>query len=124
MDERGGATSVEMAVLWIAMLGMIIAVVQVALLYYAGRLALGAAEDGVRSGRAYGAEPVSAARRDAQEFLARAAGSTLRDPVVTAAIDESGLLRVRVRGTALSLVPGVPMDVDREAVGGLERLAP
>ncbi|WP_433274019.1 TadE family protein [Pseudonocardia xinjiangensis] len=125
MDERGGATGVEMALLWGAMILMILAVVQVALLFFAGQLALTAAQDGLRSGRYFGAESVAgAAQRDAQEFLSRTAGTTLTGVTVTATVDEGvGLLRVRVEGTALSLIPGVPVQVSREAVGGLERVA-
>ena len=128
--DRGGATSVELALLWSAMLLLILAVVQVALLSYAGQLALTAAQDGVRSGRIYQVEPnqatvVDAARRDAQGFLARASGTVLTDVVVDAETNGgAGLLRVRVTGTALSLIPGVPLRVDREAVAPLERVTP
>ncbi|TQM09811.1 TadE family protein [Pseudonocardia kunmingensis] len=124
MDERGGATSVEMALLWTVLTVLILAVVQIALLFYAGQLALTAAQDGLRSGRYYAAEPViDAARRDAEEFLARAGGSTLTDVAVTATVDD-GVLRVRVTGTALSLIPGVPLAISRDAVGRLERITP
>lgn len=124
--ERGGATSVEMALLWVALMLLILAVVQVALLSYAGQLALTAAEDGLRSGRAYLTESrADAARRDAQDFLARAGGTVLSDVSVSASVDDAaGLLQVRVTGAALSLVPGVPLTITREAVGGLERITP
>lgn len=123
--ERGGATSTEMALLWIAMLALILAVVQVALVFYAGQLALSAAEDGLRSGRYYTAPPVETARRDAEAFLTKAAGGTLLDPIVTAAIDRgTGTLRVRVTGEAPSVVPGLRMRVSREAVGGVEQVTP
>ncbi|WP_300007395.1 TadE/TadG family type IV pilus assembly protein [Pseudonocardia sp.] len=124
--ERGGATGVEMALIWIALIGLILAVVQVALIFYAGQLALTGAQDGLRSGRAYLAESTTdAARRDAEAFLARAGGTVLTDVVVTATIDDDGaLLRVQVTGSALSLVPGVPLAVTREAVGGVERVSP
>ena len=49
--ERGGAVNVQMALLWSAMLGLVLTVVQVSLVFYASQLALTAAEDGVRSGR-------------------------------------------------------------------------
>ncbi|MER7433690.1 TadE/TadG family type IV pilus assembly protein [Pseudonocardia alni] len=124
--DRGGSTSVEMALLWGVLLLLILAVVQVALLSYAGQLALTAAQDGLSSGRAYGTETVTdTAQRDAAGFLDRAAGTVLSDVTVTATVDDGqGLLTVRVTGTALSLVPGLPLAVTREAVGGLERPAP
>jgi Flp pilus assembly protein TadG len=126
VDERGGATSVEMALLWGVLTGLILAVVQVALLFFAGQLALTAAQDGLRSGRYYSTESVTdAARRDAEDFLARAGGTTLTDVSVTVTVDDgAGLLRVQVTGTALSLIPGVPLAISKEAVGGLERITP
>ncbi|MDN5856186.1 MAG: pilus assembly protein, partial [Actinomycetia bacterium] len=75
MDERGGATSVEMALLWTVMTAMIVAVVQVALVFYARQLALTAAEDGLRAGRYFQAGDAAAtAHRAATDFLARTAG--------------------------------------------------
>lgn len=124
--ERGGATGVEMALIWVVLMGLMLAVVQVVLLFYAGQLALTGAQDGLRSGRAYAAESTTdAARRDAEAFLTRAGGTVLTDVVVTASLDDGGgILRVRVIGSALSLVPGVPLTITREAVGGVERIIP
>ncbi|MDN5914218.1 MAG: pilus assembly protein [Pseudonocardia sp.] len=124
MDERGGSASVEMALLWGVLMMLILAVVQVALLFYAGQLALTAAQDGLRSGRYFATESVTgAASRDAEDFIGRAAGSVLTGVDISASVDDgAGLLRVRVTGTALSLIPGVPLTVSREAVGGLEQV--
>ncbi|MHA6622900.1 TadE family protein [Pseudonocardia sp. DLS-67] len=123
--ERGGSTSVEMALLWLAMLVMIMAVVQVALVFYAGQLALTAAEDGLRAGRYVNASSVVEARRDAEAFLRRAAGTSLQSPSVAAEVDPAtGLLRVRVSGDALSVVPGVSLQVTKEATGAVERVTP
>jgi Flp pilus assembly protein TadG len=123
--ERGGATSVEMALLWIAMLAMIGAVVQVALVFYADQLASTAAQDGVRTGRNHDTVSAEQARRAAEGFLGRTAGTALADTAVTAEIaDAGGTLRVRVTGRALSMIPGVELAVDRQAVGAVERVAP
>src|SRR3954468_4236550 len=111
--ERGGAVNVQMALLWTAMLALILAVVQVSLVFYAGQLALTAAEDGVRSGRAEtaaGNRPASRgaadeARRDAEEFLTRTAGSTLTATAVTAELDPAaGTVSVTVTGRALAVL--------------------
>ncbi len=122
--ERGGATSVELALLWGALLIAILAVVQAALISYAGQVALTGAQDGLSSGRAYATEGVAdVARRDTESFLARAGGTVLTDVAVTVTVEDlPGLLRVRVTGTVLSLVPGMPFVITREAVGGLERI--
>ncbi len=123
MDERGGAVNVEMALLWGAMTLLTLAVVQVALVFYAGQLALTAAEDGLRTGGGYGSGSATEARRAAETFLQRAAGTTLTGTSVTATIDPAaGVVRVRVAGSAPSLVPGLSVPVAREAVGGLERV--
>ena len=49
--ERGGAVGVEMALIWIAMLGLVAAATQVALVFYAGQLALTAAQDALNVGK-------------------------------------------------------------------------
>ncbi len=122
--ERGGATGAEMALLWGVLAALILAVVQVSWLSYAGQLATSAAQDGVRSGHYLSTAAVAdAARRDAEDFLARTAGGTLTGTSVTTSVD-GGLLRVRVTGRAISLVPGVPLQIAREAAGGLERPVP
>lgn len=123
--ERGGATNVQLAILWIALLLMIVSVVQVALLFYAGQLAHTAAQDGLRSGRYYDVVSPERARADAEAFLAKAAGTTLQAARVTADLDDTGAtLRVTVSGQALSLIPGVPLAVSKQAAGAVERVAP
>jgi hypothetical protein len=114
-----------MALLWGAMLLMVAAAVQVALLFYAGQVALTAAEDGLRSGR-YAENPsAERARQDAEAFLRRAAGSALASPTVLAELDPAtGLLRVQVTGEVISLVPGVQLRVAKEAAGPVERITP
>ncbi len=122
--ERGGATNAEMALLWGSLTMLVLAVVQASLLFYANQLATSAAQDGLRSGRYLSTVSVTdSARRDAEGFLARAAGTALTDTRVNASID-GDLLRVHVTGRALSILPGVPLQVDRQAAGALERPAP
>ncbi|MDN5749495.1 MAG: pilus assembly protein [Pseudonocardia sp.] len=123
--ERGGATSVQMALLWIAMIGFILAVVQAALLYHAGQLALTAAEDGLRSGRYYGVGSAEQARRSAEDFIARTAGTTLGAPTVEAVISADGAtLQVSVSGTVLAVVPGLELHVAKQATGAIEQVTP
>jgi Flp pilus assembly protein TadG len=123
--ERGGATSVEMALLWMAMLALVLAVVQVALVFLAAQLALTAAEDGLRAGRYYRVASADLARREAEDFLARTAGSTLGSPRVAAVMSSDGAtLQVTVSGTVLSVVPGVDLTVVKQATGAVEGVAP
>lgn len=123
--ERGGATSVQMAILWIAMITFILAIVQAALLYLAGQLALTAAEDGLRSGRYYGVGSAEQARLSAEDYLSRAAGTTLGAPTVEAVISDDGAtLQVSVSGTVLAVVPGLELHVDKQATGAIEQVTP
>lgn len=125
-SERGGAVGVEMALLWVVLILLVLTVVQMGLVFYAGQLALTAAENGVHTARYLGqAQPAEIAKRDALAFLDQAAGSSLSAPIVTAAVDPiTATVRVAVTGEALSIVPGVHIRVSREAVGGLERISP
>ena len=115
----------QMALLWIAMITFVLAVVQTALLYLAGQLALTAAEDGLRSGRYYGVGSAEQARRSAEDFLARAAGTTLGAPTVEAVLsDDGGTLQVSVSGTVLAVVPGLELHVAKQATGAIEQVSP
>jgi Flp pilus assembly protein TadG len=121
--ERGGATSVQMALLWTGMLALVLASVQTALFFYAGQVALTAAEDGLRSGRYYKAEPVDEARRETEAFLARVAGKTLTSTSVDVTVDpDAPTLQVTVSGDVLSIVPGVMLRVSRQATGAVEQV--
>ena len=120
--ERGGAVGVEMALIWVAMLGLVTAAVQVTLVFYAGQLALTAAQDGVHAGVTQNA---AAGRAAAQHFLDNAAGTAFTPTAVSASLDPAGgVLQVRVTGTVLSVVPGVRLTVDKSAVGAVERATP
>jgi Flp pilus assembly protein TadG len=123
--ERGGATSVQMALVWAAMLAFILATVQVGLMYLAGQLALTAAQDGLRAGRYQRTASAERAHQVAEDFLSRAAGTTLLSPRVTAAMLGDGtVLQVDVTGRVLSVVPGVELHVAKRAAGAVERAAP
>jgi Flp pilus assembly protein TadG len=142
--ERGGGVGVEMALIWIAMLGLVAAATQVALVFYAGQLALTAAQDGVHTGATQTAtaqagaaqaraalDPTAqgrahdAARDAAQGFLARASGTMFTPTAVTVSVEQGGgVLRVQVRGQALSLIPGTKLTVDKSAVASLEQVTP
>ena len=130
--ERGGGVGVEMALIWIAMLGLVAAATQVALVFYAGQLALTAAQDGVHAGATQtgttqtgAAQYGAAARAAAQSFLDRTSGTAFTSTGVTASLEQGGgVLRVQVRGQALSLIPGVALTVDKSAVAAVERVTP
>ena len=123
--ERGGATSTAMALIWTAMLAFVLATVQAALFYLAGQLALTAAQDGLRAGRTYPAVSTAQARTAGEDFLARAAGTTLGSPTVTATLSADGaVLQVDVTGTVLTVIPGIELRVAKRAAGAVELPAP
>ena len=97
--ERGGATSAEMALLWGALTLLILAVIQVV-----AAVLRGSARDQCRTGRPAirsllsTASVTDSARRDAEGFLARTAGTALTDITSRARSIDGDLLRVRVSG--------------------------
>lgn len=124
-ERGGGAVNVQMALLWSVILVLILAVIQVALLYFGGQLALTAAQDGLRQGRHYGSGSPETAQRGAEQFLGRAGGNTLSALTVTAELTDDGTtMRVQVSGEVPSLLPGVRLTVRKQASGAVERITP
>ena len=118
--DRGSAT-LEISILAPILLLVIFTIIQVGLWSYARSLALGAAQEGVAAGRAYGASTTVGQAR-AEHFLATVAGDSLLGARVTARSDPA-YMRVEVTGRALSVLPGVPgLPVRQHAQGPRERL--
>lgn len=122
-SERGGATSVELALLWSGTLALVLVGVQVAMLAMASQLALSAAEDGLRAGRYRGIESPDVARQAAAAFANRTTGNLLREVEAEAHEEPGGRLTVTVSASVAALLPGLPLTVTRQATGALERPA-
>jgi Flp pilus assembly protein TadG len=117
----GGSMSLELAILFPALLLVIFTTIQAALWYHARSLALAAAQEGVRAARAEDSS-LGAGRAAAQAFLNQAAADTLLDTAVSTAGSGPAEVRVRVTGRALSVFPGVPGPaVAQESRGAVER---
>lgn len=117
--DRGSAT-LEVSVLAPVLLLVVFTVIQVGLWSYARSLALGAAQEGLAAGRAYGA-PAEAGRERARSFLDATAGDSLMGSAVTATTTAT-TLSIEVTGRALSVLPGVPgLPVRQRAEGPIER---
>ncbi len=102
-NDRGSA-SVELTVLFPALLALLFIVVQAGLHYYARSVALAAAQEGARAAAAQTA--TAAAGQDAASaFVARAGAELLAGAQVRAA-RTADTVTVSVTGTSLSLVPG------------------
>ena len=121
-DDRGSAT-LELTVLFPMLLLLIFGVVQGALYFHARNVALAAAEQGVRAGRADGqADPAGTAAREARAFLADT-GELANLTALNIVPAVSGTqLRVTITADTISLLPGVPgPQIRQSAAGSLER---
>ncbi|TXS61413.1 pilus assembly protein [Streptomyces sp. me109] len=109
-----------MAIVFPFVLLATVAVIQASMWYYARQIALTSAREGAAAARAYQAGPGDGAAR-AREVLARSAGDSLGSYTVTADSDGQRV-RVRVTGTAMSMIPGVAgLQVSQTASGAVER---
>ncbi|MEU3795954.1 TadE family protein [Streptomyces fructofermentans] len=117
-DDRGD-TSIQMAIVFPFVLLATVAVIQASMWYYARQIALTAAREGLTTARAYQSSPAHGAAR-ARDVLERVAGDSLRGYSVT--VNSSGQrIQVQVTGTAMSMIPGMDLQVTQSASGPVER---
>lgn len=102
-----GSVSVEIAILFPALLLLISAIVQYGLWFHARSVALAAAQEGVIAATTYRAAAGSGVER-AREFLDAHASDTLHDPQISQTTPTPGQVAVQVTGRAVSLLPGMP----------------
>ncbi|WP_225080835.1 TadE/TadG family type IV pilus assembly protein [Streptomyces sp. CoT10] len=118
--EDRGDTSIQMAIIFPFVLLATVAVIQASMWYYARQIALTAAREGATAARAYQSSPADGAAQ-ARSVLERSAGDSLRGYSVSASSDGQRV-RVRVSGTAMSMIPGVSgLRVTQSASGAVER---
>ncbi|MET9669626.1 TadE/TadG family type IV pilus assembly protein [Streptomyces sp. NPDC006475] len=123
LGDRGDA-AIQAAIVYPLLLLVVIGLVQAALWGYARNIAQTAAREGVQVGRAYGAGPEDGARQ-ARSALERLAGDNLTNRHVSTTGSTAEQVRIRVSGTALSLIPGVAnWHVSADASGAVERWVP
>lgn len=117
--KEDGSVSLELAVVFPAVLLLILAAVQAGLLFHARHLAQAAAQEGLRAARQYDGNP-SAGQQAANSLLARSAGDLLagRHIQVSRSAEQAD---VRITGHALSLLPGITLTVSANAAGPVER---
>ncbi|MEU6610258.1 TadE/TadG family type IV pilus assembly protein [Streptomyces shenzhenensis] len=115
-----GDASVQMAIIFPFVLLATVAIVQASMWYYARQIALTAAREGATAARAYQSSPADGAAQ-ARHVLGRTAGDSLRGYSVAASSDGQRV-RIKVSGTALSMIPGLPgLKVSQSASGPVER---
>jgi Flp pilus assembly protein TadG len=119
-DERGSAT-LEITVLFPAVLLATFGLVQGALYYHARDVALAAATDGLTAARARTGSGDEGLRA-AATFLERAGGPDVLAAATVTSVRTAGAATVTVTGHAISLVPGLPgWAVSQTASGPVER---
>lgn len=100
-----GAFSLEMSILFPAVLALVVAVVQYGLWFHARSVALAAAQEGVVAAATYRAGPGDGVQQ-ATAFLQAHGNDTLLGTTVTQAVADDSITVV-VTGRSLSLMPGV-----------------
>jgi Flp pilus assembly protein TadG len=121
VDDARGSATLEIVVLFPAVLLATFGLVQGALYYHARDVALAAATDGLTAARSRSGN-AEEGRRAALTFLRRAGGDDVLPASAVTARRTPTTATVIVSGQALSLVPGVPgWSVEQTASGPVER---
>ena len=116
-----GSASLELVIVFPALLLLITVLIQYGLWFHARTLAQAAAAEGVTAARVLGSTP-EAGRVRAETFLSDHAAGTLVDTQVTAGVPTTGQVSVEVRGRVISVVPLLPgPTVVQIAQGPVER---
>jgi hypothetical protein len=116
-----GSASLELVILFPALLLVVFVIIQYGLWFYARSLALAAAQEGVTVARSYGAHP-GAGQDRAHSFLEVHGADTLVDVHVTVTAPTPGHVIVQVSGRSLSVIPGVAgPTITQSAQGPIER---
>lgn len=119
--EDGGSASVELVILFPALLLIVTALIQYSLWFHARSIALAAAQQGVSAARAYHSDP-TAGRETALAFVADHGAGTLLDANATGSTPVAGHIQVVVTGRSLAVIPGAPgLSVSQSASGPIER---
>ncbi|MEV4575071.1 TadE family protein [Nonomuraea jabiensis] len=116
--ERGSST-LEAALVYPAVLLLVMLTLNTALWFHARTLAMAAAQEGLRAGRSHGSSP-SAGQATAERFVRQAGGAFLTRPKVAITRDADSL-EVSVSGQAISLVPLLTLTVTQVARAPIER---
>jgi Flp pilus assembly protein TadG len=118
-SDRGSITLETVIAFPVAML-LVLLTINAALWYHARNTALAAAQEGVRTGRAFGANPGQAGTT-ALSFARSSGSGFLLSPRADTSGSTATTIVVHVRGNAVSLVPGLHLGVDQVARGPVER---
>jgi Flp pilus assembly protein TadG len=113
-----GAVSLEMLIVFPAVLLIILTVVHVGLWWHARNVAMSAAQLGVESARVRGAS-AGTGTAEAREFLSRA-GGTISGTSVSGS--KGATVTIRVTGYVDTMIPGLKLKIDQHADAAAERI--
>ncbi len=102
-----GSVTIELSILFPALLLLVTLLVQYGLWFHARSVALAAAQQGAAAAAAYQA-PAGAGVDSATAFVAAHGSQTLLDASATQTAQGAGTVVVEVSGRSVSLVPGMP----------------
>jgi Flp pilus assembly protein TadG len=117
--DEGSITLETVIAFPVAMLAVLLTI-NAALWYHARNTALAAAQEGVRAGRAYGAN-LTQANTTAMSFARTTGDGFLLRPSADTDGSSTTVIVVHVRGEAVSLIPGLHLGISQLARGPVER---
>ena len=106
-QSQRGSASLELVVIFPAVLALIFGAVQIALYFHARNVALAAAQEGARAAAAQHGTAAAGAT-SSWSFLDQAGGSEVLTNTEVTPIRTSTQVTVTVTGTSLSVFPGLP----------------
>lgn len=119
-DDRG-SSSLELVVLFPVVLAIIFGLIQGALYFHARNVAAAAAREGLRADASYTGSAAGGADAAAR-FISTAGGNSVITNVTITPARSATQAQVTVRGTAVSVIPGVGgFTVRQSAAGPVER---
>jgi Flp pilus assembly protein TadG len=127
--ERG-VSALELSFLAPGLIFLIFFVIQAGLFFYGKSVAIQAAREGVSQLRlAQTADVYGDIRpgvvRNTESFATQVGREALIDPAATPSYDEvAGRVAMEVRGSVITLVPGLDLQVSARAEGAVERFEP
>ena len=128
-SERG-VSALELSFLAPGLIFLIFFVIQAGLFFYGKSVAIQAAREGVSQLRlAQTADVYTDIRpdvvRNTESFATQVGREALLDPAATPSYDEvAGRVAMEVRGSVITLVPGLDLRVSARAEGAVERFEP
>ncbi len=125
-----GVSALELSFLAPGLIFLIFFVIQAGLFFYGKSVAIQAAREGVSQLRLAQTVDVYAdirpdVVRNTESFATQVGREALLDPAATPSYDEvAGRVAMEVRGSVITLVPGLDLEVSARAEGAVERFEP